>query len=376
MADRTAIEWTDATWNPTVGCSIVSPGCINCYAMKMAARIERMSPHIDAYRGLTQPSKAGPVWTGTVRWSKPVDWKPLHWKRPRRIFVNSMSDLFHDDLPDAAIDDVFAVMALSPRHTFQVLTKRPERMRRWFNSSAQPIEGAERRDDVAMAALAIRDQLGTRNGLLAFSDEECLIQADRWPLPNVWLGVSAERQQEADDRIPHLLATPAAVRFVSAEPLLGPLDLYNGDPDPRLGGHQATKTFLGDWWEPHDNPRGPSRHGVDWVIVGGESGPNARPMHPDWVRSLRDQCLVAEVPFFFKQWGEWLAGEANRDPTKGPMHAYRRCDNSSFCWPSNNRAHSFDHPTDPWSGRVAARRVGKKAAGNLLDDRLHQEFPR
>ncbi|RJP47926.1 MAG: phage Gp37/Gp68 family protein [Anaerolineaceae bacterium] len=319
MSDHSAIEWTDATWNPTVGCSIVSPGCTNCYAMKVADGLQRRF-NSKKYAGLTKTVNGNAVWTGEVRLDESALLQPLKWRKPKRIFVNSMSDLFHESLSDAAIDKVFGVMALCPQHTFQVLTKRAERMRHYLTSCNR--DGIEyEMDRIAPAHWRNRE-------LQDYGD---------MPLKNVWLGVSCERQEEADERIPHLLQTPAAVRFVSAEPLLGPIDLWNGDPDPRLGGHKATHTFLGDWWEPGDNPKGPSRHGVDWVIVGGESGARARPMHPDWARSLRDQCAAAEVPFFFKQWGEFLTD----DGYPGESH-----------------------------------RVGKKAAGRLLDGVEHNEFPR
>lgn len=279
MADKTCISWTDATWNPIVGCSVVSPGCTNCYAMRDAARIVRCSEgagRASHYEGTIEPSKAGPVWTGKVALAPDrIVTTPLSWRRPRRIFVNSMGDLFHESVPDEWIDRVFAVMALAPQHTFQVLTKRSARMREYLSGEAL------RR--VARAANRIR----TVDGLIG------------WPLPNVWLGVTAEDQTRANERIPDLLATPAAVRFVSCEPMLGPVDLRNVSPADKyeidvLSGYDFDQGLVG--------PR------LDWVICGGESGPNARPMHPDWARGLRDQCAAAGVPFHFKQWGKRHAG--------------------------------------------------------------------
>jgi protein gp37 len=181
MADKTGIQWTEATWNPLAGCSVVSPGCTNCYAMREAGGRLKSSAK---FAGLTEPSKAGPVWTGEVRlWERVLD-QPVRWTKPRRIFVNSMSDLFHESVPDEWIDRVFAVMALCPQHTFQVLTKRADRMRDYCSS---PYNGVA----------------------LSF----------KWPLPNVWLGVSVEDQARADGRIPRLLDTPAAVRcLVRASP--------------------------------------------------------------------------------------------------------------------------------------------------------------
>ncbi len=254
MADNTRIEWADATVNAVNGCSVLSPGCTNCYAMKLAGT--RLK-HVPSRAGLTQDSKAGPVWTGEVRLDERQLLQPLKWKQPLRIFWNAHGDLFHDAVPDEWIDRVFAVCALTPQHQHLILTKRSARMRE-YAGRAQPcgehwLAGYE----------------GTAGAI--------------WPLPNVWLGVSVEDQQRADERIPDLLATPAAVRFISAEPLLGPVDLRS-------------------WMEEDDDCCCWSMD-IDWVIAGGESGPGARPIHPDWARSLRDQCQAAGVPFFFKQWG-------------------------------------------------------------------------
>ena len=212
------IEWTEETWNPIAGCSVHTPGCTNCYAMKMAARLEaialadvqlRDTGRLDHYIGLTQPSKAGPVWTGRIGIALDTTLtKPLRWKKPRRIFVNSMSDLFHPGVPDEVIDRVFAVMALCPQHTFQLLTKRSARMREYMT-------GLTRAAEICPKAVLTIPQVG----------REVMIATVDWPLRNVHLGVSVEDQTRADQRIPDLLATPAAVRFISAEPLLGPLDL-------------------------------------------------------------------------------------------------------------------------------------------------------
>ena len=363
MADSTAIEWTDATWNPIAGCSLVSPGCTNCYAMKMAARIERMGgvPH---YAGLTQPSKAGPVWTGKVaRAPDHILTQPLRWKKPRRIFVNSMADLFHDDVPDAWIDQVFAVMALAPQHTFQVLTKRAKRMRDYVNRN--------QRNGCGMDRMLGGEMLGHYNAALRAG---VAIPALALPLPNVWLGVSVEDQARADERIPDLLATPAAVRFLSCEPLLGPVDI----------GAVVRRALL-DGAIRNDGKTTP----LGWCITGGESGPGARPAHPDWFRSLRDQCAAAGVPFFFKQWGEWRPAYDSEVPERfgEPCRDFRcMCSNgfvgelaieSAFlhkpvrwpqCFPAGADA-------DASCNSVNLRRVGKMAAGALLDGREHREFP-
>jgi protein gp37 len=274
MGDKSNIEWTDATWNPIVGCSIVSPGCTNCYAMKMAARLQKMnrsggsnSNYLNHYDGTTQDSKAGAVWTGMVALAPDkLFLKPLSWTRPRKVFVNSMGDLFHESIPDEWIDRALAVMALCPQHTFQVLTKRAGRMRDYCLALSQDCRGVVKAHCELSGAW-----IGWKN------------LARVLPLPNVWLGVSCERQQQADERIPLLLQTPAAIRFISAEPLLGPIDLRA----VRLGHMPATAR-------------------LDWVIAGGESGHNARPMHQQWVRDIRDQCRAAGVSFFFKQWAAWM----------------------------------------------------------------------
>ena len=263
----TKIEWTDETWNPVVGCSVVSPGCTNCYAMRQGPRLAA-NPKTPQYQGLTEPSKAGPVWNGKVAFAEHLLDKPLRWRRPRRVFVNSMGDLFHEAVPDEWIDKVFAVMALSPQHTFQVLTKRAERMRDYVT------EVPDREDGIWPAAVEMA-------GL-----ERARTMPDQWPLPNVWLGVSAEDQTRADERILVLLGTPAASRFVSYEPALGPVDLERGG----FSLLRKVTSSTGKRWP-----------GLDWIIAGGESGPRARPAHPDWFRALRDQCAAAGMPFFMKQ---------------------------------------------------------------------------
>lgn len=274
MSDKTGIEWTDATWNPTTGCDKVSPGCDHCYAMTLAPRLKAMgSPR---YQKDGDPKTSGPGFGLTVH-PTALD-QPLKWKRPRRIFVNSMSDLFHKDVPDDFIAKVFAVMAASPRHTFQVLTKRPGRMKSLLTDKCRCGQGHA-------DGIHFRSKMSDLVRQIA-PDLSGPVYRAGWPLPNVWLGTSVEDQKWADVRIPLLLDTPAAVRFLSMEPLLAPV------------------TFRWAKWAPLVN----AGHldgltGIDWVIVGGESGRGARPMHPDWARTLRDQCAAAGVPFLFKQWG-------------------------------------------------------------------------
>lgn len=285
MADKTGIEWTDATWNPVRGCSRVSEACRFCYAEDQAARIiksdrARGVPEGDgAYDGLL--AKGG-QWNGTIRTVAELLTQPLRWAKPRRIFVNSMSDLFHESLADDVIDRIFAVMALAPRHTFQVLTKRPERMQAYLSTP-------NREGIIKGAAWELLGRMPKQ------SSEGMSAQ---WPLPNVWIGVSVEDQPSANERVPMLLSTPAAVRWLSMEPLLGAVDL---ERIQQSSGDTFSATY--GWMEPGSLVR---VRGVDWVVVGGESGPDARPMHPDWVDGLQAQCARAGVPFLFKQWGEWI----------------------------------------------------------------------
>ncbi|MCJ2069625.1 phage Gp37/Gp68 family protein [Methylobacterium sp. J-030] len=315
MAEASAIEWTDATWNPITGCSVVSPGCTNCYAMKLAGTRLR---NLASRKGLTVETQAGPVWNGQVRLNDEWLLQPLQWRRPRKIFVCAHGDLFAEAVPDTWVDRVFAVMAAAPHHTFQVLTKRSARMRSYL--SELPRRMAELDCDSGLDFVKL-------------------------PLPNVWLGVSAEDQRRADERVPDLLETPAAVRFVSAEPLLGPIDFTNLD---NTGSCRAEQRHgISALWKTTLRPR------LDWIIVGGESGPGARPMHPDWARQIRDACVAAGVAFHFKQHGAWLA------LSQGAIDA---------------RDRSLPHQ-GTLDGRDVLYRVGKKAAGRLLDGVEHNGFP-
>lgn len=313
MADHSSIEWTDATWNPITGCSIVSPGCTHCYAMKLAGT--RLK-HIPSREGLTKDTKAGPVWTGEVRLNRQWLRQPIEWKKSRKIFVCAHGDLFAENVPDEWIIEVFTVMAIADHHTFQVLTKRPDRARDFLS---EPY----RLDD-------IYDNWYTYSGGAR--------QVYSWPLHNVWIGASAEDQLRYDSRRRYVDETPAKVRFWSLEPLLGPLDLKIGHVKP------------------------------DWVIVGGESGQGARPMHPDWARSIRDQCAAAGVAFHFKQWGAWLdEREATaRSMAPGPEMF------SAHGEPKGDRWHFYDSRARNGDAMI---RVGKKRAGRLLDGVEHNGFP-
>lgn len=333
MADHTKIEWTEATWNPITGCSVVSAGCKNCYAMKLAGT--RLQHH-PSRAGLTQNTQNGPVWTGEMRFNEQWLKQPLQWKRPRKIFVCAHSDLFHESVPDEWIDRVFAVMALAKQHTFQVLTKRPQRMLDYMNRLGKSAKLL----DVAARTIGYTFEF---EGVYLIS----------WPIPNVWIGVTVENQETANERIPLLMQTPAAVRWISAEPLLGAIDLLAtpaGDIMCRCDG--CTKMT-------------PETR-LDWVVCGGESGSNARPMNPSWAQALRDQCKVAGVPFLFKQWGGWI--ETDVEPG-GDLGGDMRRDLVRIVKPAGENDGHFRR------GDALMRRVTKKSAGRLLDGVLHDGYP-
>ncbi|CVI59449.1 phage Gp37/Gp68 family protein [Agrobacterium leguminum] len=387
MADGTHIEWTDATWNPITGCSIVSPGCTNCYAMKLAGT--RLK-HTDSRRGLTTETKAGPVWNGDVRFNAEWLTQPLHWKRPRKIFVCAHGDLFAEGVPDDWIDKVFAIMALSPQHTFQVLTKRPETM--W-----QYVSHPETYRRVYSIACDFAIEMSLNVTLIAnrshtqFAPSGPRVFLNQWPLTNLWLGVSAEDQKRADERIPVLLETPAIVRWLSAEPLLGPLDLETLRLQNVLSPLDALR---GSTWEVtragrfYHGPIDRTKHRrLDWVVVGGESGSGARAVHPAWVRSIREQCAAADVPFFFKQWGAWKPVpwklDRHRDETDADYidRSEREC--STHAISLSGHLIEMDHKPWAWARVLPApethhsvKFVGKKAAGRLLDGVVHDAFPK
>lgn len=274
------IEWTDTTWNPVVGCTPVSPGCLNCYAATMSHRLEAMGQQ--PYVGLTVKRDGRQVFNGTVRTMPDRLIAPLSWRKPRRVFVNSMSDLFHEDVPFEFVDRVFAVMALTPQHTYQILTKRPERMAEYLHGGSA---GRGGRYGYAIFELA-KSRSGNDGEAFGI---EC---ATPFPLPNVWLGTSVENQATANERIPHLLKCPAAVRFLSCEPLLGHITLSTGDLLTGFPRHITTQGHAVG-----------APLGIHWVIVGGESGHNARPIHIEHIRSIVQQCQSAGVPVFVKQLG-------------------------------------------------------------------------
>lgn len=381
MADKSKIEWTEASWNPIRGCSRVSEGCRHCYAEGIAARFS--GPGM-AYEGLARivetPAGKDARWTNEIAYAgDQVMLQPIRWRRPRKIFVNSMSDLFHENVPDEIIDRVFAVMTLCPQHTFQILTKRPERMRRYFRIGEQAwhdrhFEAMEWVGE-RITVLSVRETCEAYG--LPWKQPGCA--EDVWPLPNVWMGVSVEDQVTAETRIPYLLDTPAAIRFLSCEPLLGPIDLGAFG----MGVHHHP-----------DNQDGPELRAllravrssvaggaiIDWVIAGGESGHGARPMHPDWVRGLRDQCAGAGVPFFFKQWGNYVP----MFPQYADEYAIDESDmtGSGRDFPMEGvlyrDGYFYDgvaHQPHVGVGAFWMEHAGKKSAGRTLDGRIHGEFP-
>lgn len=289
MSDQSHIQWTDATWNTVTGCTRVSPGCERCY-------IDRTPPFRMAHRRFDSPEIGGT--TGVILHEDRLS-LPLTWRKPRRIFVNSLSDLFHEQVPTEHIAKVFATMALTPQHSYQLLTKRAARMRSLLGSDGQRLLEATTDDATAEALYA------------------------KWPLPNVWLGVSTEDQHWANIRIPMLLQTPAAVRFISAEPLLGPIDLMN----LKAGGGALVDALSGDVKTPHGEVYTGTPSVLDWVIVGGESGPGARPMDSLWAMDLVTQCQAGRqfAPVFVKQLGSVWArdnGAVDRkggDPQEWPL---------------------------------------------------------
>jgi len=322
----TKIEWADESWNPVTGCTKVDEGCRNCYAERMSKRLAGRCgyPADDPFRVTLHPERLD---------------KPLHWKKPRRIFVNSMSDLFHPDVPDAFIDQVFAVMALASHHQFMILTKRPKNMMHYLEwEDYDPYETRV-------------DMVNCRTSDFAHTFDE-YITPEGWPLPNVWLGVSVHDQKSADERIPILLQTPAAKRFVSFEPALGVWDIEATFAKIYTGG--GVKTIL------QGNTLMPT---LDRIICGGESGPGARPMHPDIPRSTRDQCAAAGVKFVHKQNGAFL-----------PFQVATCMEGVSL----NGEVVNVESPLrqdDDVPGSIEMIRVGKKAAGRLLDGREHNEMP-
>jgi protein gp37 len=303
MAD-TSIEWTDASWNPVRGCSRVSAGCENCYAENVARRFSGPGMPYEGLVRLTKDGKAKAQWSGEVRFVADKLAEPLTWRKPKRVFVNSMSDLFHNGVSFEQIAAIFGVMAAAPQHTFQVLTKRPERARAFFEWVAS--QQWSTYDTMLSAAAAhvdgeVWEDALERSGL----ESEVDFFEETWPLANVWLGVSVEDQASADKRIPHLLECPAAVRWVSYEPAIEAVS-FRKWMLPKSAGAGCWHGGRLHPWEPGERCP-PSRDGqpgrIDWVVVGGESGPGARPFDLAWARSVIAQCMEANVACFVKQLG-------------------------------------------------------------------------
>jgi protein gp37 len=326
-------DWFELTWNPTAGCSLLSPGCENCYAVRIAAQLARMGGATGArYTGLTTIERPGPRWTGEIRVAEDLLAWPLVRRRPRRIAVDVMSDLFHENLATATIDLLHAVMRAAYWHDFLVLTKRAARMRAYYGDPQTPDRIAER--FAVLSSGALPGSSWRRPLLQRIVSAAGPATSARWPLPNLWLGVSVE-DQDRIGRVRDLLETPAAIRWVCLEPLLDRVR-----PDAVPVGKTYFDALDGDHYAIDGRGRtvsaeGPAWRRLDWLVAGGEIGAGARPMHPQWLRELRDKCVARGVPFFFRQWGEWAPAGSDRTMT----------------------------------------RVGKRAAGRVLDGRTWDEMP-
>lgn len=332
--NKSAIEWTETTWSPVTGCDPISAGCKNCYAKREVEARWSKNPKSIWFERPFNDVQCHPQYLAGPS-------SPLCWRKPRRIFVCPRADLFHDDVPDLFIADVFGVMAATPWHTYQVLTKRPERMRRLLGGG-----------NVLNFVTAVAECAAM------YSEVDV-----EWPLKNVHLGVSIEDQPSADQRIGELLQTPAAVRWVSAEPMLGAIDIHQWLGDKKLRGLIAGFPKASFPLPEHLTPP----PAIDWCVGGFESGANARPGHPAWARSLRDQCRDAGVPFLWKQNGEWVEYECGTDTFSGNEITLA---NTGEVWPRSVNCYG-----GRVEGRVHMRRVGKKAAGRLLDGVLHDAYP-
>lgn len=346
MAETSDIDWTQATWNVITGCSVISPGCKHCYAMKLAGGRLRNHP---SRKGLTTPTKSGPVWTGEVRFNKGWLDQPLLWQRPRMIFPVAHGDLFHEAVPDEQIDQVFAVMALARHHSYQVATKRPDRAQRYMDERWQPAPaqviaglsipaekvGEGRRSQVERACEPLLEKFAladTENAHLWDSEQACIAMKWQWPLPHVWIGTSIEDQPRADERRDPLAALARAGwnTWVSYEPALGLVD-----------------------WRTYGF--------IKWLVSGGESGSEARPSHPDWHRAARNFCLANGIPYFFKQWGNWLHQQQHDS-------AGRLCGKVWHGGEDGERAFG-------WADGFDSIRLSKSDAGHYLDGGEWRQYP-
>lgn len=344
---RTAIEWTDVSWGPVIGCARVSPGCDRCYAIPLA-HMHASNPNAKiaaASAGTTRRGPDGVDWTGAVRLLHGRLTEPFTWTKPSKAFVNSQADLWYRQVPEDFIALVFAVMALAPEHQFQILTKRPAR-------AGSQLRSRRFADcvDAALTRIAARPDARLRAGALDLARQHLGNRAadgSMTPLPNVWIGVSVEDQQRATQRLPLLLRTPAAVRWVSAEPMLGAIDLAQAARGTRR--RQSGST--------------PDLDALHWVVAGGESGRGSavRPMHPAWPLGLLRQCQAADIPFQFKQWGSW-----GTSPLPGGDQNFE----SRMVLPDDHT------PIDPLTTAAAPMvRCGKKLAGRRLDGAIWHAWP-
>lgn len=395
MGDNTKISWADASWSIVTGCTRISSGCDHCY-------IERTPPFRMAHRKFDGDGIGST--TGVLLHPERFQ-IPMRWRRPRRIFVCSLADVFHDDVPDGFLVQLWETMAQCPQHIFQILTKRPARMRsflkRWHDTTGDNLAGGEGLlSPMPRGPAAVRQTYSSPRALL-FADmldymgeppEGAAYPLYDWMegprfypgvLPNVWIGTTAENQKTADLRIPILLDTPAAVRWISAEPLLSAIDLLGDTENPgpaiiRTGVHTP-----GGPWGPDEHDHD-DQVGIDWVIVGGESGPGARPMHPYWAEKLHQQCETAGIAWHFKQWGEWSP--------LAPYDKHRRFDfrngitmtddgntygPGDLTYPDGLRYGEAMRADYPHHHPTSMYKVGKKVAGRELyhDGRTFDGYP-
>lgn len=347
MGTNTRIEWCDFTINPVVGCSHCSPGCKSCYAEQFASRLAKNPRTADKYVGITENGN----WTGRIG----TDLACLNRlpKKPARIFVGSMCDLFHDDVPYHVIDRIVAEAWLNPQHTFIFLTKRPGNMLRYFTQKRVEVWCAYRfnhkTQDIIYEKLLDENHSFFMREAKGWNEVNRPLPHSVWPLPNLWLGATVCNQEEADTKILELLDIPANKRFISVEPMLGPVNLWRffpagSCPEPPQISLGLERVSLNPDYE----------NGLHWVICGGETGTDARPMNPEWAKSLRDQCLSAHVPFFFKSYGEWYD------------------DVDQFAYMPEPEEHIFRRGTP---SHISVYRIGKKRAGRLLDGVEYSQLP-
>lgn len=375
MSTKSNIEWTDATWNPIRGCTPVSPGCKNCYASAIA---KRFSFSAGPFEGLVRVNAAGQrtkEWNGNIKFVEKHYLDPLRWKKPRCIFVNSMSDLFHENVTDAVIDKIFAVMFLCPHHTFQILTKRPDRMLSYILSKKHEPNTTSTFRSIAEALWALTDidpKLVRRHGIDPLRVAQDIIRGDSanwWPMPNVMLGTSAENQKYFNERIGPIerLHDLKWKTFLSLEPLIGPIDVeYPKSVFPTGAPMCCNGQECGCRGMPTEPPM---VYAADWVIVGGESGPDARPMQSRWASDIQRACKHWKIPFFFKQQGMWIdAGHEAFGRLPAGKIAHYDSDGVQLL-------PGFLKLCDENSDVNTMKMVGRTRAGKTLYGMTYHEFP-